>query len=281
MEATNGAIALPDLNKGKPPTVETDDWLVGLLSTLWHSRDRQSAETRDIVESNVNPKEADIASGLFSGMPRDLQNQLQEHTVLHLDSLENKLGQYLPALLHELRAGPLLTKSTTSVPYYVHVFPASFPVSETAGYDSRPPSKPPIDINARYSELHRFLKDSHCANQHENIRTAIGLYDGGYVPSAQSVFIQKGKVVSIDELILARDGPPYWIEVHHFFILYCYSDKLKLIVLILGIWCPDGTGVRPLAEYMRYKAQFREYQTPPNSHVEWIATASRKYYGSG
>lgn len=140
----NGTIVLPEaaanqdaisLDKGKPPTVETDDWLVGLLSTLWHSRERQSAETADIVESNVNPEEADIVGGLFSGMPRDLQNKLQEHTLLHLDGLENGLGQYVPALLHELRDGPLLTKSTTSVPYYVHVFPASFPVSETAGYD--------------------------------------------------------------------------------------------------------------------------------------------------
>lgn len=60
----NGAIVLPEaaanqdaisLDKGKPPTVETDDWLVALLSTLWHSRD-QSAETRDIAESNVNPE---------------------------------------------------------------------------------------------------------------------------------------------------------------------------------------------------------------------------------
>ena len=99
-------IKIISLNKGKPPTVETDDWLVALLSSLWHS-------TRDIVESNVNPKEAENASGLFSSMPWDLQNNLQEHTMLHLDSLENGFGQYVPALLHELRAGPLLTKSTT------------------------------------------------------------------------------------------------------------------------------------------------------------------------
>lgn len=167
-------------------------------------------------------------------MPRDLQNKLQEHTLLYLDSLENRLGEYVRALLHKLRAGLLLAKSTTPVLYYVHVFPASFPVSETAGYDSRPPSKPPININARYSELHGFLKDGHYASQHENIRKAIDLYDGGYVPSAQSVFIQKGKVVSIDELILARDGPPYWVEVQLSIPLYyyCYSVKLKLIVLI-------------------------------------------------
>lgn len=137
----------------------------------------------------------------------------------------------MPALPHELRAGSLLTKSTTSVPYYVHFFPASFPTSETAGYDNRPPYKSRININARYSELHRFLEDGHYASQHENIRKAIDLYDGGYVPSAQSVFIQKGKVVSIDELILVRDGPPYWVEVHLSIPLYyyCYSDKLKLI----------------------------------------------------
>lgn len=55
---------------------------MALLSSLWHS-------TRDIVESNVNPEEAEILSGLLSSMPWDLQNNLQEHTMLHLDSLEN------------------------------------------------------------------------------------------------------------------------------------------------------------------------------------------------
>lgn len=160
-------------------------------------------------------------------------------------------------------------------------FPASFPVSETAGYDSRPPSKPPININARYSELHGFLKDGHYASQHGNIRKAIDLYDGGYVPSAQSVFIRKGKAVSVDELILARDGPPYWMEVHLSIPLYyyCYSDKLEQVVLILGVWCPDDTGVRPLTEYTRYKAEFQGYQSPPNSPVEWIATTTENIVG--
>lgn len=51
-----------------PSLRTTDDWLVGLLSTLWHSRDRQSAETGDIVESNANPEEADIVSRLFSSI---------------------------------------------------------------------------------------------------------------------------------------------------------------------------------------------------------------------
>lgn len=46
------------------------------------------------------------------------------------------------------------------------------------------------------------------------------------MPSAQSVFIQKGKVVSIDELILVRDGPPSILgggaSIHSFILLLLF-----------------------------------------------------------
>lgn len=75
------------LKKGKPANVKTDDWLVALLSSLWHQSCDKSAKTREIVESNVNPEEAETAHGLFLAMPPEPHNQLQKHTVIHLYSL--------------------------------------------------------------------------------------------------------------------------------------------------------------------------------------------------
>lgn len=189
------------LDKGKPANVKTDDWLVALLSCLWHHSRDQSAKTREIIGSNVKPEEAEIAQNLFSAMPPELHNELQKHIALHLDSLrDDELGQYVPTLLNEPLAGPLLTMSTSSAPYYIRVYPASFPYSETTV--SRRPCKPVIDVNERRAQLQRFLEDDRYAGQHQNIRKALSLYDEGYVPNGESVFIQMGKVVSIDELVL-------------------------------------------------------------------------------
>lgn len=93
------------LDKGKPPTVKTDDWLVELLCSLWYSHDR-SSETRDIVESNVNLEEADIANGLFSVMPWELHNKLQKRSrpsAGKVDELSSLLCLGFPSLVSFFR----------------------------------------------------------------------------------------------------------------------------------------------------------------------------------
>lgn len=128
------------LENGKLPNIANDDWLVALLSSLWHSRD-QSAETREIVESKVNEKEAEITHNLFRSMPAELRSELQKHTTLYLDRAKDNLGQYMPGWLDGLRAGPLMLKRTTSVGFYVK----GCLRGERPTWINRLPHKSPID----------------------------------------------------------------------------------------------------------------------------------------
>lgn len=208
------------LEKGKPANFKTDDWPVTLLSSLWHQSCDQSAKKREIVESNVNPEEAEIAHSHASGTP---QTASKAYCNTSLQFGDDELGQYVPALLKELCADRLLTKSTSSALYYIRAYPPSFPYSEPTV--SCRPCKPVIDVNERRAQLQRFLGDDLYAGQHQNIRKALSLYDEEYVPSVESVFIQMGKVVSIDELVLVRTGL-------HTGRRYAYPSFLLLLLLI-------------------------------------------------
>lgn len=76
-------------------TIHHDDWLVAMMWSLWHSRER-SAKIRAIVESSVDPEEVEITRGLFNGIHPELGKKLQEDAMQRLDSLgEDNLESHI------------------------------------------------------------------------------------------------------------------------------------------------------------------------------------------
>lgn len=51
------------------------------------------------------------------------------------------------------------------------------------------------DIDARREELKQFLEDEHYTAHHENIKTAISIYDEDILPNEQRVWIREVRLL--------------------------------------------------------------------------------------